>query len=64
LDLIVNGINEEGRSWLLILPTSLSFYDALIVASALETGYDRLYSEDLQDGRRFAGLAIISPFIP
>lgn len=42
----------------------LSFYDALIVASALEAGCDRLYSEDLQDGRRFPGLTIVNPFSP
>lgn len=40
----------------------LSFFDALIVSSALEAGCDRLYSEDLQDGRRFPGLAIVNPF--
>lgn len=40
----------------------LSFYDALIVSSALEAGCDRLYSEDLQDGRRFPGLTIVNPF--
>jgi len=41
---------------------NLSFYDALIVASAVEAGCDTLYSEDLQDGRSFAGLAIVNPF--
>lgn len=40
----------------------LSFYDALIVATALEAGCDTLYSEDLQDGRRFPGLVIVNPF--
>lgn len=40
----------------------LSFFDALIVSSALEAGCDRLYSEDLQDGRRFPGLTIVNPF--
>ncbi len=39
-----------------------SFHDALIVATALETGCDTLYSEDLQDGRRFPGLTIVNPF--
>jgi predicted nucleic acid-binding protein len=39
-----------------------SFYDALIVASALEAGCDTLYSEDLQDGRNFSSLAIVNPF--
>ena len=40
----------------------LNFYDALIVSSALEAGCDTLYSEDLQDGRRFQPLTIINPF--
>ena len=40
----------------------VSFHDALIVASALEAGCDTLYSEDMQGGRRFLGLTIISPF--
>jgi predicted nucleic acid-binding protein len=40
----------------------LSFYDALIIASAVEAGCDMLYSEDLQDGRRFPGLVIVNPF--
>jgi predicted nucleic acid-binding protein len=31
-----------------------SFFDALIIASALETDCDTLYSEDLQDGRVIA----------
>ena len=30
----------------------LSWYDSLIVAAALETNCEILYSEDLQDGRR------------
>ena len=42
----------------------LSFYDALIVATALDAGCDTLYSEDLQDGRRFPELVIINPFAP
>jgi predicted nucleic acid-binding protein len=41
---------------------NLSFYDALIIASALEAGCDTLYSEDLQDGRRLPGLEIVNPF--
>lgn len=40
----------------------LAFYDALIVASALEAGCDTLFSEDLQDGRAFGGLTIRNPF--
>jgi len=40
----------------------LSFYDALIVASAIETGCDILYTEDMQHGRAIGGLAIVNPF--
>jgi predicted nucleic acid-binding protein len=41
----------------------LSFYDALIVASAIEAGCDILYSEDMQHGRTIGGLAIVNPFL-
>ena len=40
-----------------------SFYDALIVASALAAGCDTLLTEDLQAGRRIAGLTIVNPFV-
>jgi predicted nucleic acid-binding protein len=40
----------------------LSFYDALIVAAALEAGCTRLLSEDLQHGQRIEGLRIENPF--
>jgi predicted nucleic acid-binding protein len=41
----------------------LSFYDALIVASAIGGGCDVLYSEDMQYGRSISGLAIVDPFL-
>ena len=40
----------------------LSFWDALIVESALKGGAERLFSEDLQHGRLFHGLRIENPF--
>lgn len=39
-----------------------SFYDSLIIASALEAGCSILYSEDLQHGQTIEGLRIINPF--
>jgi predicted nucleic acid-binding protein len=39
------------------------FYDSLIVASALQSGSRILYSEDLQEGRRFGDLEILNPFV-
>jgi predicted nucleic acid-binding protein len=41
----------------------LSFYDALIVASAIEAGCDTLFSEDMQHGRSIGSLAIVNPFL-
>ena len=40
----------------------VSFYDALIVCAAQQAGCDRLYSEDLQAGRRFGRVRIVNPF--
>jgi len=40
----------------------LSFWDALIVVSASRSGARSLLTEDLQDGRRFDGLEVVSPF--
>ena len=40
-----------------------SFYDSLIVASALESGCDILLTEDLQAGRRIGNLTIVNPFL-
>jgi predicted nucleic acid-binding protein len=41
-----------------------SFYDSLIVASALEMKCDVLYSEDLQNGQQIGKqLTIVNPFI-
>jgi len=39
-----------------------SFYDALIIAAALEAGCPTLYSEDLQHGQTIGGLTIVNPF--
>ncbi|MCK7471687.1 MAG: PIN domain-containing protein [Desulfomicrobium escambiense] len=40
-----------------------SFYDSLVIASALEAGCKRLLTEDLQDGQRIETLVIENPFI-
>ncbi len=38
------------------------FYDSLIVAAALETQCDVLYSEDLQHNQRVESLRVVNPF--
>ena len=39
----------------------LSFWDALIIRSALEGGASKVYSEDLQHGQMFGGLTVENP---
>lgn len=42
---------------------STSFYDALIVAGALEAGCTQLLSEDFQHGQTIEGVQICNPFL-
>lgn len=41
----------------------VSFYDALIVAAALDGGCTVLLTEDMQAGRSFGGLSVVNPFM-
>lgn len=41
----------------------LAFYDALIVAAAIEAGCDTLWSEDMQHGQVIGRLTIRNPFL-
>lgn len=42
----------------------ISYWDALIVAAALLSGCDTLYTEDLEHGRKFDGqLTVVNPFV-
>ena len=38
-----------------------AFYDAPIIAAALEAGCDTLFSEDMQNGRKIGALTIVNP---
>lgn len=40
----------------------ISWYDALIVAAAIESRCTLLYSEDMQDGMKIGDLTIVNPF--
>ena len=42
----------------------ISFWDALIVASAEEVGAEEILSEDLNDGQVIAGIKIVNPLKP
>ena len=40
-----------------------SWYDSLIIAAAIQSSCDILYSEDLQHGQKFGNLRIANPFL-
>ena len=40
----------------------LSFWDAMLWATALRSGCSAILSEDMQDGRRLNGLEFVNPF--
>jgi predicted nucleic acid-binding protein len=42
--------------------TRYSWWDCLLLASALELGCSHFLSEDLQDGQRIEGMTIVDPF--
>jgi predicted nucleic acid-binding protein len=52
----------HARAVALARDHELSFYDALIVAAAVEAGCQVLCSEDLQHGQRFGALRVENPF--
>ena len=41
----------------------LSFWDAMIVHSAVALSCDVLYSEDLTSGHRYTGVLVVDPFV-
>ena len=41
---------------------SVSFWDSLIIAAALESGCDTLISEDMQNGRKFGRMTVRNIF--
>jgi predicted nucleic acid-binding protein len=53
--LAASRIEEESK---------ISFWDALICASALKAGAERIYSEDLNAGQRISGVQIENPLGP
>jgi len=54
--LLVEALSLQAKS-------KLSWYDALIVAAAIQAKCDLLYTEDLQHGQRFGNLQIVNPFL-
>ena len=55
-------VTVHRRAIILARNHGLSLYDALIVSAAQDAACQVLFSEDLQHGRQFEGLAIENPF--
>jgi predicted nucleic acid-binding protein len=53
----VRAAIEGARAW------GISYWDALIVASARAAGCTRLLSEDLADGETYGGVRVENPFV-
>jgi predicted nucleic acid-binding protein len=53
----------HARAVKLARDSTLSFYDALIVAAAVDAGCRVLLTEDLQHGRKFGGVTLENPFL-
>ena len=54
-ELCHRGLNLHARF-------GYSFYDSLIIAAAIESGCETLYSEDLRQGQQIGDLTIRNPF--
>lgn len=61
-DVVQAGSADVIAAARLSVEQRLSFWDAMIVQMALVADCALLYSEDLQEGRRFAGLRVVNPF--
>ncbi len=52
------------KAWAVQDEAGLSWWDALLVASALRAGCKLFISEDMQDGQVISGMRIANPFAP
>jgi predicted nucleic acid-binding protein len=61
----VAGITQETVVQALAIHAryGISHWDALIVASALESGCKTIYSEDMNHGQDYAGAKVVNPFL-
>ena len=53
-----------ARAETLLGAYSLSFWDSLLISACLESGIQRLYSEDFSAYPKIDSLEIVNPFIP
>jgi predicted nucleic acid-binding protein len=58
------GLATFRRAWDIEDRFGFSWWDSLVIASALETGARLLLSEDLQHDQTLSGLRVLNPFHP
>ena len=61
-DVLGPGLEDVISAARLTVQQKLSFWDAMIVQTALTASCEILFSADMQAGRRFAGLQAVNPF--
>ena len=61
--IVVLGADSVLAALELAARQRLSTWDAMVIQAAQESGCDTLFSEDLQNGRRFGAVQIVNPFL-
>jgi predicted nucleic acid-binding protein len=56
--------DDLDRAMRAVKDHQLSFWDAMLWATAKRAGCSLLFSEDFQDGRRLEGVLFVDPFVP
>jgi predicted nucleic acid-binding protein len=62
LDVVILGVQDLLAAIDIHRLHTFSIWDALLIRAALNAGCRVIYSEDLQEGRRFDGLEVVNPF--
>ena len=52
-----------SAAWALCTAHSIAWYDAIIVQTAIDARCEKLYTEDMQTGRKFGGVGVVNPFV-
>lgn len=60
---IVNDVDTIRSAVHLSSKHPISFWDSLLVCSAVQAGVGTLYTEDLQHGSNLLGIRIVNPFV-
>lgn len=60
----IKGINQDTvkKCWDIVKTSNYSYYDSLIVATAIQNECSIFYTEDMQDGHVIEGLRIVNPY--